>query len=558
MQKDKKYYDKFFNNYPVNVHDNPDRFRTVAQLLSGKVLDVACGTGTLSDYYAGGYVGIDISDVAIAKAREIRRKNAKFYALNFNQELKIKNQEFDCAYLGEFLEHIENDKIVFDNLKQALKPDGKIVISVPNGDRIPDESHCRAFTVPQIRKEYSKYGKITFHNWEGFKSRILFSIELGSVNRDLISLVMIAKNEEKGLENAIISALPLVDNVVVYVDKTTTDKTAEIALAYADETNYFDWQNDFSKARNYAQRNVKSKWILFLDGHEYIDKTDNIESLLSLDVDGILVTIKMEGGTSFMYPRIFRSNLKFENAVHNAIDCKTTQFSPGFVIVHDRTNSQSVESSKEREKQRDKWIPYLMKQTLQENPKDQRALFNLANWYMTKSQYAFALKYYKRCYKITPSIDERYFVKAQIGICQQMLFQNLRATWSFFALEKLIPNRWETKRLLGGIYLQRDQYKKAVEYLVFALDSNKKQYMYQLFAQNLFEIWDLIAACFYELGQPAKAVIAQQEAIKNTTDQKRKDFFQVKINLFKMLVPGAKINEAVLSEMTPFLPRRSC
>ena len=83
MQKDKKYYDDFFNNYPVNVHDNPDRFRAVAQLLSGKVLDVACGTGTLSDYYAGGYVGVDISDVAIAKAREIRRKNANFHAYNF-------------------------------------------------------------------------------------------------------------------------------------------------------------------------------------------------------------------------------------------------------------------------------------------------------------------------------------------------------------------------------------------------------------------------------------------------------------------------------------------
>jgi SAM-dependent methyltransferase len=540
MQQNKKFYDDFFTKNPVSVHDNPSRFLAVSQLLSGKVLDVACGTGALSDYYSGYYCGIDFSSVAIKKAIEVRRKNAMFFALDFTEKFKISNDPFDCAYLGEFLEHIKNDDVVFENLKRVLKPDGKIFITVPNGARVPDVSHCRIFTVPQIRRDYSKYGKIQFYNWEGAKTRIFFSIELGSENIDLVSLVMIAKDEEKGIENAILSALPLVDRVVVSIDTKTTDNTAEIAKLYADELRTHEWHDHFAETRNEAQQNVKSKWILFLDGHEYIEKTGKIEDFLMFDVDGILTTIKMENGTTFMYPRIFRSSLKFENAVHNALDCKTTRFAPKFVIVHDRTNSQNIASSKEREKQRDRMIPKFMKENLKKNPNDQRSLFNLGNWYITKNEFKLALQIYKRCLKLTPSPDEKYFVLSQIGICHQMLGNVLRATWCFYDLEKLIPNRWETKRLLGGIYIQRGNYKKAVEFLVFALDGNQQQYLYQLFGHDLADIWDLIAACFVEMNEPAKAIIAQEEAVKNTKDEKRKGFYQTKIAFFKMLLPNQK------------------
>src|SRR3972149_3998777 len=147
MQKDKRFYDDFFSKYPVNVHDSPDRFKAVSALLSGDVLDVACGTGTLADYYSGKYTGVDISDVAITKAKI------------------TESASFDSVYLGEFLEHIENDDVVFKNVLTILRPQGRIVVTVPNVNRVPDERHCRIFTVPQIRRGYGKYGKINFHNW---------------------------------------------------------------------------------------------------------------------------------------------------------------------------------------------------------------------------------------------------------------------------------------------------------------------------------------------------------------------------------------------------------
>ena len=106
MQKDKKFYDDFFSKYPVNVHDGPDRFKAVSALLSGDVLDVACGTGTLADYYSGKYTGVDISDVAIKKAYAVRRAGAKFLTLDFIKAKITESASFDSVYLGEFLEHI--------------------------------------------------------------------------------------------------------------------------------------------------------------------------------------------------------------------------------------------------------------------------------------------------------------------------------------------------------------------------------------------------------------------------------------------------------------------
>jgi tetratricopeptide (TPR) repeat protein len=198
-----------------------------------------------------------------------------------------------------------------------------------------------------------------------------------------------------------------------------------------------------------------------------------------------------------------------------------------------------------------------MLENIKQNPKDQRSLFNLGNWFLSQSEFKKAIKYYKRAYKLTPSNDEKYFIKAQIGIAHQLLGNDFRALWTFNSLEKLIPNRWETKRLRGGIHLQAGSYKKAVECFVLCLEPNKEHYLYEPFGHDLAELWDLIAACFYELGQPAKAVIAEHEAMKHTKDKTRLSFFQTKINLFKMLVPNQKINEAVAYEMTPVLSRRS-
>lgn len=531
MQKDKQFYDRFFTKYPTNVHDHAPRFRAVAELLTGKVLDIACGTGTLSKYWAGDYTGVDVSDVAISKAKAERRKDAHFFVADFAKDAFVLKEKFDCAYLGEFLEHIADDKVVFSNLKDLLKDGARVVASVPNGERVPDESHCRIFTVASIRRDYSKYGKITFHTWEGFHARILFSIEWGEPSTEEMTLVMIAKDEAKGIETSIVSALPLVDRVVVSVDDATTDETKQIAEMYADELRTHHWESNFSKARNEASENVKSRWILFLDGHEYIESFGGVREKMKQDLDGIFVTVRMENGMTFLYPRIYRTGLQFKNAVHNLVETKTKTAETGFVIVHDRDNLQSAEASERRNAQRAEMMPRLLKEQIKKNPESARAHFHLANFHMTEMNFKEALKEYKKVIKYSYMHDEVYMAYLQVGRIRYQNGQNIRALFNFNRADALIPDRWESARVLGGFYFLQGHYKNALRFLIRALGQNKRHFMYEPLEKNLPEIWDMIGHCFAKFDRNEEAWESWNRASELETDPKRKAFFAEKAKL---------------------------
>ena len=553
MQKDKQFYNRFYTKYPVNVHDSAPRFIAVSDLLSGRVLDIACGTGTLAKYYSGDYTGVDISDIAIKKARVERRKDARFLQANFVKDEFVLSEKFDCAYIGEFLEHIEDDKIVFDNVLSMVRPNGRIVVSVPNGDRVPDESHCRIFTVASIRRDYSKYGKINFHIWKGFHDRILFSIELGEVDHPEVTLVMIAKNEAKGIEKSIISALPFVDRVVVSVDTATIDETRKIAEMYADELRDHKWADDFSKARNEASVNVKTRWILFLDGHEYIESFGDIKEKLICDVDGIFVTVRMESGVTFVYPRIYRTGLQFKNAVHNLVHCQTRRASLDFVIVHDRINLQDEEAIKIRNDQRDEMMPKFLRKQIKEDKRNARAHFHLANYLMMRQDPKGAIKHFNFVIKYGYSVDEKYMAYMSKGRIHLGLGHTFRALWSFNKADELIPKRWESMRALGGFYLLQEDWKKASEYLVLALEPNRQHYSYEPMKQNKMEIWDLIGHCFRKLGQNSQALIAWNRAEELADTELLKKYFGEKIKFLKMILAegeGAKIQIPVTDKNT--------
>ncbi len=168
MKNSKKYYDEFFKKFGAKVHDDPVRLSAIAKLCVGSVADFGCGTGALTDFYDGIYSGFDISDVAIEFASATRRVSAGFESGDLTDPAFQIKEKFDTVVLAEFLEHIEDDKEIFSKIKTILGSAGRIIISVPNGNRIPDESHVRTFTVPELRKRFSKIGKVKFHNYLGF------------------------------------------------------------------------------------------------------------------------------------------------------------------------------------------------------------------------------------------------------------------------------------------------------------------------------------------------------------------------------------------------------
>ncbi|ONI38488.1 hypothetical protein AN639_05630 [Candidatus Epulonipiscium fishelsonii] len=118
------------------------------------------------------------------------------------------------------------------------------------------------------------------------KSREICVEKLG---HKTVSLCIIAKNEEHNLFNCITSVKNIVDEIIV-VDTGSTDKTVEIAKSLGATVHYFEWVNDFSKARNFTISKATGDWILFIDADEYLNQkhqTDLFNSIQQVADTGI-------------------------------------------------------------------------------------------------------------------------------------------------------------------------------------------------------------------------------------------------------------------------------
>ncbi|MCD7708747.1 MAG: glycosyltransferase family 2 protein, partial [Clostridiales bacterium] len=91
-----------------------------------------------------------------------------------------------------------------------------------------------------------------------------------------ISLCMIVKNEEEVLERCLTSLEGLMDEVII-VDTGSSDGTREIAKKYATIFREFEWNDDFSAARNFAISLASCDYIYFADADELLDEENREE-----------------------------------------------------------------------------------------------------------------------------------------------------------------------------------------------------------------------------------------------------------------------------------------
>lgn len=82
-----------------------------------------------------------------------------------------------------------------------------------------------------------------------------------------LSAIIITKNAEKRLENAIKSVYKLADEITI-VDTGSVDKTVAIAKKYTKNVYTVSLEENFSIVRNYALSRSTGEWIVVLDADE--------------------------------------------------------------------------------------------------------------------------------------------------------------------------------------------------------------------------------------------------------------------------------------------------
>jgi len=100
------------------------------------VLDIGCGSGQLvtiplaAKYPAVNFVGADSDRKSIEAARRCpATRNVRFLMA---EELGA-NERYDLIIASEVIEHVETPKEFLEDLGRRLKPDGRIILTLPNG-----------------------------------------------------------------------------------------------------------------------------------------------------------------------------------------------------------------------------------------------------------------------------------------------------------------------------------------------------------------------------------------------------------------------------------------
>lgn len=86
----------------------------------------------------------------------------------------------------------------------------------------------------------------------------------------LLTVAMIARDEESRIGASIASAKKLSDHIVV-VDTGSKDNTVAVAESAGAMVVHHIWGDDFAAARNAALPHVRGRWTLWLDADEFID-----------------------------------------------------------------------------------------------------------------------------------------------------------------------------------------------------------------------------------------------------------------------------------------------
>jgi len=130
MNKIHEIYNKKVNVYSKYV--NPYIVKYVKP--NKTILDIGCASGELGNYLRRNLnakvYGVDISNIAIKNAK---RKLDEAVVCNIETDkLPFQKKFFDIIICGDVLEHLFNPEGTLEKLQQYLKPDGYMILSVPN------------------------------------------------------------------------------------------------------------------------------------------------------------------------------------------------------------------------------------------------------------------------------------------------------------------------------------------------------------------------------------------------------------------------------------------
>ena len=390
-------------NYGPESLDGNTRYNHVAGLISNtrpgaRILDYGCAHGHYTVNLAKRYpdrvfVGVDLAqsniDIARKWAADEKLENVSFYhgaADNGRIELNegaLTHSEFDTVIAAEVLEHVADPWTLADTLAQYLKPDGAMIITTPYGpweaqgyeqhkgwrahlhhmerdDLDECFGHHPAYRVMVAPSGHDPKGEIlgsyitTYGKPTEPTRRPDYQRKLARMNpRQTLAVCMIVKDAEATLKACLDTVKGIADEIIIGVDRGTTDRTRDIATEYAKgftDPAELVWdipsptETGFDAARNTVIARATADWILWIDADETLHFPEALPKYLRHNQFNAYAmaqnhfTVQPPGVMKVDYPtRLFRNykGIRFFGVVHEHPELELNKGVGAAMLIHD-------------------------------------------------------------------------------------------------------------------------------------------------------------------------------------------------------------------------------
>lgn len=401
-------------NYGPEDLSHNNRFQCVSNLIADHIdrsdysltiLDYGCAHGHYTINLAKRFpdhrfVGVDIAASNITKARKWAAdegiKNVEFFvgqvsekeiSIVLDEEQRDKDfdkERYDIALAAEVIEHVADSHLITSALRHLVDEDGRVIITTPYGgweaigykEHWPWRAHVWHFDRNDINRMYrhlDNFKLITVPSGKGKQGEPIgsyvyeFSPSIDRamgplmdlpeklntlVPRQTLSLCMIVKDGAKDILRCLESVKDIVDEVIIGLDKTTTDDTWNICRKFC-VNNHISldiWTQEspiktgFDIARNSTIERASGQWIMWMDADEILHHPENLHKYLrNNQFNGYAIkqhhlAVEPLGLLKTDLPcRIFRNHedIEFFGVVHEHPEKKLNEGVGHVTLIHD-------------------------------------------------------------------------------------------------------------------------------------------------------------------------------------------------------------------------------
>jgi glycosyltransferase involved in cell wall biosynthesis len=340
---------------------------------------------------------------------------------------------------------------------------------------------------------------------------------------DLLTLVMMVKDEAASIVQSIESCLPHVDRVVV-LDTGSTDGTQSLAREAAGDVPFELHEEpfaDYGTTRNRALELAghATVFALMLSGDETLVNGEALRGhcgrhrFCEGDEHGAyLMSVRVEDRCVVPSVRLSRTTgpWRYRGVVHEAMFCPGVSRDPytveGCHVLHVRSDSKEQLRAKWS-----RWLELLQAENARE-PHNSRTVYCLAQTYHELDRFSEAIRVYEESLVLGRWPEQLYESMYRTGDCYEQLGKWDEAQRCYLAAHSRMPNRAEPLVALARHYREREDWAltylyaaRAAELPVPESPMSVDMHIYD------FERHALVAASAFQVGEPERgrsAVIA--------------------------------------------------